>query len=321
MTSVETYIMNRESDLLIPDIKRIIVNTASDANIIQLARNDKKMYAIYKALLEADYVFYLHENEKSKFYKREQIEELWQRKDLHKTKSVYYTLSSPESEKKNDLLDEKRLLVIFSCMPDEKKYYSSLITDRVFPTFFPKISRSLVKNVYIMRIMDLNCSHGSHYINTVNYDSFEEDIAESILAVQKKIGVDRSQTVLYGGSKGGTGALYHGSKLDLPFLAVDPIVSIEEYNLQDMHFLKGLRKTDLSFDINEALDNCRYSDKYIIASEQITFNFEKISKLKHPFLKILNNSDSNIKVHADVSKNSVPEQLAILNILLDRRLY
>ncbi|MEX5913733.1 accessory Sec system protein Asp2 [Staphylococcus ureilyticus] len=88
------------------------------------------------------------------------------------------------------------------------------------------MERSLVKNVYTMRIMDLNVSHGSHYISTSNFPDYEKNIQLSILNLIEKLNIKKENVVLYGGSKGGTGALYHGAALDLKTLAVDPIVNI-----------------------------------------------------------------------------------------------
>ena len=50
--------------------------------------------------------------------------------------------------------------------------------------------------------MDLNLSHGSHYINTDNYPNFENDVQESIINVMSQYNIHKDDVVLYGGSKG-----------------------------------------------------------------------------------------------------------------------
>ena len=92
---------------------------------------------------------------------------------LIRHKDTFYTIDEPANKKLNDEVP-KKLLVIFTCMPDAKRYDSSLIPNRMFPKFFDGIERSLVKNVYTLRIMDLNVSHGLHYISTTNHPEYEE---------------------------------------------------------------------------------------------------------------------------------------------------
>ncbi|PNZ39170.1 hypothetical protein CD150_13025, partial [Staphylococcus ureilyticus] len=103
------------------------------------------------------------------------VEELFQRKDLIKSNDIFYTLDKPIDRKVNNEVP-KKLLVIFTCMPNSSDYDSSLMPKRMFPKFFNGIERSLVKNVYTMRIMDLNVSHGSHYISTSNFPDYEKNI-------------------------------------------------------------------------------------------------------------------------------------------------
>ncbi|RIN20623.1 hypothetical protein BU067_14015, partial [Staphylococcus succinus] len=77
---------------------------------------------------------------------REYVGELFQRKDLIKFNHLFYTLDAPEGRKVNEEVPRK-LLVIFTCMPNAKEYDSSLIPKRMFPKFFDGIEKSLVKNV------------------------------------------------------------------------------------------------------------------------------------------------------------------------------
>ncbi|MGG8953058.1 accessory Sec system protein Asp2 [Staphylococcus ureilyticus] len=294
--------------------KAIEVVLNSDKNIIELSRNNKKIYNLYKRLLKNDYILYFHKDGISKLYKRKFIKELWKRKDLYQENSVFYTLDEPDEKKMNEKLDSFTLLIIFTCMPPGDVYDSYLMSDRMFPKFFNNIERSLVKNVYTMRIMDLNCSHGSHYINTINNPNMEEDIIKAIENVKNNL--DIKNIVLYGASKGGTGALYYSSILDLKCLAVDPILSLGEYNIKDEHFLKGLRKEDISGDINNYLSKKSNNEKYIIGSENVAFNYSMISKIKGEKVKVINKIDNHIVNHPDVSRNSVPEQLMLLNKML-----
>lgn len=311
----ETFKLDEE--LVFENQKRILIDTGSDKNIIELTKKSENAYNKYKSLLKEDYIHYFHDKGISKFYKREFVVELFKRKDLIKNKGIFYTLDAPIGRKVNENIPRK-LLVIFSCMPPTEHYYSSLCPHRMFPKFFNGIERSLVKNVHTMRIMDLNCSHGSHYINTVNYKTYEKEIQESILKVVSELNINKKDVVLYGGSKGGTASIYHGSALDLKFLSVDPILDLTEYNElhNDQHFLKDIREVNLVKTINESLNYCNSKEKYVIGSSQILFNFEHIDKLDKNKITLFNMTDPMITSHPEVSRNSVPEQLMILNKLL-----
>lgn len=304
---------NRANSTFIDGRKNILVETNSKDNLIKCARSDKNAYKTYKDLLKRDYILTGHNGTESFLCKREFIIELWQRKDLKNYESLFYTIENPIDRKLNEQNTKKQLLVLFTCMPNLEKYDNSLMTDRMFHPFFSKISVNLIKNTYIMRIMDLNCSH---YIDTINNSEMENQIKHSIEEVRNQLLLDKKDVVLYGASKGGTGALYHGLKLGYSFLAVDPIISISEYNKTDAHFLKDLRVEDLTDILNYYIDKKSSCEKYIIASENVTFNYSKVKGLKNEELTILNMKDNHIKTHPDVSLNSIPEQLAILNKLL-----
>ncbi|MCG7338501.1 XcbB/CpsF family capsular polysaccharide biosynthesis protein [Staphylococcus sp. ACRSN] len=312
---IENKIFKYTENIMFENQKRIMIDTGDSENYIQKARHSSAIYENYIEMLKQDYVLYFHEQTVSKFYKRQYVEELFQRKDLIRHNDIFYTLDYPRDKKLNRF-ESVKLLVLFTCMPNAENYDSSLIPKRMFPKFFDGIERSLVKNVYTMRIMDLNASHGSHYINTINNMSYESDIVSAIRKVQNELNIPDNHTVLYGASKGGTGALYYSAKMNLKSLAVDPIISAEEYNLKDEHFLKHIRKEDLTNEINHNLNINSTREKYIISSENVEFNYSKANAISGENLQLINKKDEYITSHPEVSKNTVPEQLMILNKLL-----
>src|SRR5699024_6241818 len=87
--------------------KRILIDTESSKNFLQLARKDNEIYITYKELLANDYILYFHQKTISKFYKRTNVSELFQRKDLLQHKGVFYTLDNPIGRKLNNEVDKK----------------------------------------------------------------------------------------------------------------------------------------------------------------------------------------------------------------------
>lgn len=295
------------------DPKKILVHTG-EHTLITLARSNEIAYEMYKELLRRDYILYHFDQGVSKFYKRKNVNDLWVKKDLQQYNGIFYTLTGPKQRRLNKL-EPKRLLVLFTCMPEKDEQNSAALRTRMFHQFFSEIHKSLVKNVYIMRIMDLNASVGSHYVKTINYPEMEIDIQLAIEKVVKELNINKDNIVLYGASKGGTGALLHGSVLGYKSLSVDPIVNLENYNKTDYHFLEGMREVDLSCQLNENLQKNQYK-KYIICSPSVKFNYENIQKInQHASVRVIELQDEHIKRHSDVSKNSIPLQLMVINNL------
>ncbi|AID00578.1 hypothetical protein BE24_00205 [Staphylococcus xylosus] len=296
--------------------KRILIDTESNLNYLEMVRKNPELHEQYKTLLKNDYILYFHQGTISKFYKRKHVKELFQRKDLKQFRDLFYTLDEPEGRKVNENVP-KKLLVIFTCMPNLQEYDSALMPKRMFPKFFDGIERSLVKNVYTMRIMDLNVSHGSHYISTTNYPEYEEDVQDAIRYAASNLGVEDENVVLYGGSKGGTGALYHGAALDFKTVAVDPIVNIGGNLAQnDRRFMKGLRKEDLVPSIEQHLKQSNDAKKYVICCDNVKYYFDETNRIDNQLINKINLDDDMVVNHPDVSRNSVPEQLMLLNGLL-----
>ncbi|MEY9140798.1 hypothetical protein ABH901_001775 [Mammaliicoccus lentus] len=133
----------------------------------------------------------------------------------------------------------------------------------------------------------------------------------------KKLNIKKKNVVLYGFSRGGSGAIYHGSLGDYKTLAVDPLLNIGgAIYWNNRRLLKGLRKDDVIPDINNYLKERNKYKKVIICSENIQSYYQEILRLDKSKLKILNMKDDMITSHPEVSPNTVPEQLMVLNNLL-----
>ncbi|MEX6346803.1 accessory Sec system protein Asp2 [Staphylococcus ureilyticus] len=297
-------------------INRIFIKTGEENNLLELARKNPILKEKYKQLLLNDYVLYFHKDGISRFIKRILSYEVLDENKYISDNEIFYTLQEPFGRKINEKV-EKKLLVIFSKMPGSNFYDSAKLPHRMLPSFFEGIERNLVKNVYIMRIMDLNVSHGSHYVNTINFPDYEKRIQETLKNVIKNLTISKKNVVFYGVSRGGAGALLHGSFMDIKTLAVDPIVNIGgEMYANDRRLLKGLRKDDLVPVINENSEKLNQYKKIVICSENSRMYYNEIIRLKDKYFKLINVRDNKITTHPEVSQNTVPEQLMILNNLL-----
>ncbi len=295
---------------------RILVKTNSKSNLLELSRKNQNIKMKYKKLLANDFVLYFHKDGISRFIKRTLANNVLDKNKYINDDGIFYSLHEPFGRKINEKT-EKKLLVIFSKMPGSNLYDSPKLPHRMLPTFFEGIERNLVKNVYVMRIMDLNVSHGSHYVNTINFPDYEEKIQKAINNIKDKLSINRKNIVFYGVSRGGAGALLHGSAMDIKTLAVDPIVNIGgNMYANDRRLLKGLREDDLIPIINSSATERKQATKFVICIENSKKYYNEIVRLDNKYFNILNMKDDNITTHPEVSQNTVPEQLMLLNILL-----
>lgn len=295
---------------------KVVVKTFSNKNILELARETQPILDMYKEILAHDYVLYMHVGQSSYFIRRQDVHSIWQRKDLIQYGDLFYSLHAVPAEKENKLAP-KRLVVIFSPMPGKDEYHSANIAHRCFTPSFLSIQKHLVKNTLVMRIMDLNLSYGSHYVNTFNYTNMEDDIQGAIRFVVESNHVDSDDVVLYGGSKGGTGALYHSMLGDYNSVTVDPIISTEQYNQEnDLHFLRDFRKKSLLNDLKRLANQETTRRRIIFGCPLISFNYNLYTQIPSDSIEIRNVFDSAVHKHADISRNTIIEQTTCINELL-----
>lgn len=308
----------------VPDYskKRIVVQTDTGFSMLKLARKGGDIYDKYIELTRNDYVMISHGRGYSVFIRRTDYhpERITGYKDVKRYQDLMYTFTSPPPKRKSIDLP-KRLLVLFSHMNGGNGYDSNNAMDRQFVQFFSDIQRSLVKNVYVLRLADTNLSHGSYFVNTPNFVNYEELIQELIKKVATYNNISSDDIVLYGGSKGGAGALVHASLGNYHAVAGDPIINAAKYNAnKDWHFVKNFREANLTDKIiNQAKNNTK--KMYVFASDAHPFNYEhsiNLSKQSDGLIKIVDLSqDSMIKTHPHITAQSVPEQITLINLLFD----
>lgn len=303
---------------------RLIVQTGTTVNIIKLARQLPEIYEQYLDIIRHDFILISHHKDGySVFMKRTEFhpERVAQYKEmrLQRFDNLLFTLTPPPAKRKSPSLPN-RLLVLFSHMNGGGSYDSSNAIDRLFVQYFADIQRSLVKNVFVLRVADLNLSHGSYFTNTENFPDYEQQIQKLIQHIMQKYQIDHDNVVLYGGSKGGAGALLHGAIGDYYVVAGDPIIDSGAYNQRDLHFVKHFKPADLTPILLGYMQN-NVRKKYIFASQAQKFNFNasnNLAKSSHDLVQIVDlSADSMVSTHPHITAQSVPEQIALINLFFD----
>ena len=238
-------------------------------------------------------------------------------KDIKCWNDTFYTLDEPVSKGGS----KERLLVIFSSIADLP--FNASVSRRVFFKNYSTIAKYIPKNTYILRIADLGGVLGGFYLNSNADSNFESKVQNLIRKVQEDESIADAQVVFYGGSKGATGALYHGLKMGIKTLAVDPIVSDEFYikKYNDLHFVEGAFPCYKQEKFNDLmLEN---SNRELDFIKLITSpNSEQYSYIQNIILSrnaTINNyifSNPYINSHPDVGKQTLNFATAMLNNLL-----
>lgn len=302
---------------------RLVVQTNSAVNIIKLARQNPDVYEQYIEIIKNDFILISHNRTSgySVFMKRTSYypERMSTHKHLRRHKGVIYTLTAPSAKKIAKNLPN-RLLVLFSHMNGGRGYDSSLAIERLFVQFFADIQRSLVKNVFILRLADINLSHGSYFVSTDNYPEYEQEIQDLITNIRGRYNISQDHVVLYGGSKGGAGALLHSAIGDYKAVCGDPIIDSSVYNIKDHHFVKHFKEANLTNRIlSYAQSNTR--KKYIFGAKKVKFNYDtsaNLSTTSNGLIHLVDLSDDEtIATHPQVTAQSVPEQITLINLLFD----
>lgn len=302
--------------------ERLVVQTNSVANIIRLARTNPAVYEQYIEIIKNDFILISHNRAGySVFMKRTSFhpERVPAYKHLRRHKGLVYTLDAPPPKKRAKNLPN-RLLVLFSHMNGGRGYDSGLAIERLFVQFFADIQRSLVKNVYVLRLADINISHGSYFVSTDNYPDYEQEIQELINTVRTRYRIAQEDVVLYGGSKGGAGALLHGAMGDYKAVCGDPIIDSSMYNLKDQHFVKYFKEANLTGRMLSYMQTNTHK-KYIFGAKKVKFNYDtsaNLANLSNGLVHLVDLSDDEtILNHPQVTAQSVPEQITLINLLLD----
>lgn len=294
--------------------EKLEVTTHSSQSMMQLARQNDVIHQKYLELLHHDFMLGEHKDGVSFFMQRSKW--TWMRKDILKKHGIFYTVELPDIKYRN--MPDNNLVVIFSFFGTD----SSNAGLRTFPEYFPDIQKNIKKGTTILRIMDFNLSHGSFYLNTVNYPDFETNIQKVIRSVISEKNIDDGNVVLLGSSKGGTGALYHGLMGNWKSLSIDPITNDNFFvnEKKDWHFMIGSRELDFVPEMKQ-LAKIGNRQAIVVGDSMVPETFKDLERLNGSRrIKVYDTKNPLAYMHSLVGPSAKIEMVTLLNLLLDSQL-
>jgi hypothetical protein len=295
---------------------------ADGANLSRLAFRDRELRLIQDGLTNLGFYHYRVEDGTTRFVQHGALPRLWNHvKDGTYRRSedgLVYDVELPESGR------VERLVVVFSPMANDA-FETSI--QRFLVRTYPSLIRHLVPSTAVIRLADVGGVKGGFYIDTSylpsNFAAVQRFIQDQCLQWE----VPRENVVLYGPSKGGSGASIHGLAGDWSFVAVDPILSDEYYEteMQDLHFTTGgiypRSKQEVVAGVVESRER-RLPDARLVqsvitapASPQKPYIERGLADCLSD-LTVLSSRNEKIQDHPDVAKYTLPVQVMALNTTL-----
>ena len=289
--------------------------SSSEKNIIELAYENIDAKNKLVLLSNAGFLTYVLREGVSSFVHINEVKKLWipvkeGRYSCNKNNIVY-------EYKEAEVTINKKLLVVFSQIPIEP-YSASL--SRYFARNFSTIEKYVGKDVAILRIADLGGITGAFYLNTNALPDNEKNIQSLISDISHDNKIRHDNVVLYGTSKGGTAALYHGLKCGYRVVTVDPILDDHFYvsKLKDLHLIENIFPVDKLTLFKSLFNEYRNNINRISLitsenSEQYSYILNVVKPYLNEFL-LLNNVNKIIKNHPEVGPNSLHAITALINM-------
>ena len=190
--------------------------------------------------------------------------------DAESYRYVYYTLEAPK-QVDQDL--PSKLLVWFAPFHDRSDVPAEFRMFSKAKFRWPTLHKYLANNTYILRVADSSLHSGSFFQNTEVYPDYEERIQELIQKIASENDILQERTVLFGDSRGGTGAFIHGLIGGYKTIAVDPLMKSKMYTDKglDYHLDFDFFPADFISRLNELLDASQQpaSDIKIVSSANL----------------------------------------------------
>ncbi|WP_187608313.1 XcbB/CpsF family capsular polysaccharide biosynthesis protein [Caballeronia sp. EK] len=288
-----------------------------EKNIIALAYRNPPLRKKLVELTNKGFYVYKHVGSVSSLLHHSEIPKVWQKiteGTLKTFRSLTYGLAAPEITS-----GPARLVVVFSSMNED--LFNASFSTRYFCGNFPSIQKYLPANTYVLRIADIGSVVGSFYLNTHYSSETERDVQDLIRDICQTHGmsVDRD-VVLYGASKGGTAALYHGLIGGMKAVSIDPIVSDDYYltRWKDTHFTEGTFPVTKQEKFTSTLASTKFVNHINVICSERSPQFRYINEILRASslaneINFFNSLHPEITDHPHVAPNTINIAVALMN--------
>lgn len=289
-------------------------------SLLDLAMKNPDIRRITVELANRAFFAYAYKDGVTSFVHYSHIGRLWQRVRNGEFKiseqGIVYSLAEPLAG-----LAPSRLVVVFSAMA---KYIRGPYLMRHFEQNFASIQKYLPPGTAVLRISDFGGVVGGYYMDSYGLPDNERNVQALIRNVMARLGIGDDEVVLYGPSKGGSAALYHGLLGGFRVVSTDPILA-DDHDIRfhdDSHFTVGVfpvDKRDKFRNLSASLDAGRVPPVAIICSDkspQFPYVTTVIQDPVRSKAAYFNSRHADIKTHPDVLLKTLNLTVMLLSMML-----
>jgi len=296
--------------------------SSSDANLIRIAFGNSDYRPLVEWFAIHGWFMYKSDGAISSLVRYDEISSLW-----HQISSGNYKTDSfgtVYSVNDDNVIDRaSSLIVVFSSM---SLPFDGSGLSRYFEQNFSSINRHVGSGSVVLRIADIDGVVGGFYSPTRLVPDRIDRVQHLIECLAEEYDIDPDRVILYGGSKGGTGALLHAlhNSDGWRCVAVDPVVddSYYESTFGDSHWTGGRiflqRKVDLFENAVTQVVSGSIGARFAVVTSPRSPLFSSVKSLAEQIpsddLVFAVSDDSRIRDHPDVSRCTLRFVTGLLNV-------
>lgn len=286
---------------------------------MKIALSDQRVKLLLLKLTNLGYSLYYHADGESRFIRHDRLRHHWPAVKAGaisvSSGGIFYTLEKPVSGR------IERLVVVFSPVSSRARLI------RYFRPSFGTLQKYLAPHTAVLRVADVGGVKGAFYLGTTALPENSINVHQLIDETVSRFAVPCANVVIYGASKGGTGAVYHGLAGGWRYVAVDPILSDEWYEnyKNDYHFTAGgaypRPKQEVFRELFTEISRGRNTPELgsVLITSSRSPQFAYISRMIEPLrarISVFDSQNCAIRKHPDVAPNTFYAQVMAINSLL-----